>query len=173
MTEIRSEAGPATFSRDRRYRYTLTRVWDMTKPKILWVMLNPSTADEANLDPTLRRCLDYSYQWGYGMFAVVNLYAIRSTDRLAILKEPEPIGVDNDAYIMKYAKAADLVMAGWGTYGYYNDRGKKVRAMIEAEGITLHQLFLTGDGHPGHPLYLPKTLTPTPWTQPFKSKSRR
>jgi hypothetical protein len=164
VTEIRSEAGPATFSRDRRYRYTLTRVWDKDKPKILWVMLNPSTADETKLDPTLRRCLDYSYAWGYGMFAVCNLYAIRSTDRLAILKEREPIGVDNDEYIKTYARYADLVMCGWGTYGYYNDRGKKVKAMIEAEGKTPHYLVLTKDGYPSHPLYLPARLTPQEWT---------
>lgn len=164
VTDIRSEAGPATFSRDRRYRYTLTRVWDTSKPKVAWVMLNPSTADESQLDPTLRRCLDYSYRWGYGMFAVLNLYAIRSTDRLAILKEREPVGVDNDDYIKTYVRVADLVVCGWGTYGQYNDRGKEVKALIESEGKTPHYLRLTGDGHPGHPLYLPSKLNPTPWT---------
>ncbi len=71
-----------------RYRYRLTRVWDRSRPRCLWVMLNPSTADERSLDPTARRCFDFSLSWGCGALEAVNLFALRSSDPGALYRNP-------------------------------------------------------------------------------------
>jgi uncharacterized protein DUF1643 len=62
------------------YRYSLTRVWDEALPTITFVLLNPSTADDQQLDPTLRRCVSFAKREGYGGMITLNLYAFRATD---------------------------------------------------------------------------------------------
>lgn len=64
-----------------RYRYLLWRTWDMTRPRLLWVLLNPSTADDQTDDPTLRRCIRFSRDWQYGGLEIVNLFAFRTPTR--------------------------------------------------------------------------------------------
>jgi hypothetical protein len=70
----------AKLSDDKLYRYQLSRIWDETKPKVLFIMLNPSTADADVDDPTIRRVINFAKSWNYGGVYVVNLYAFRSTD---------------------------------------------------------------------------------------------
>src|SRR5436190_22946192 len=86
------EAGQATLSECRRYRYTLTRVWDESYPRIAWIGLNPSTADENVLDPTLRRVVRFSMDWGFGSFTMLNLFALRATDPVVMKAHFEPVG---------------------------------------------------------------------------------
>jgi hypothetical protein len=165
MTALpKSESGPAVFSPDRCYRYTLTRVWDPAGKKLVFIGLNPSTADEHRLDPTLRRCLRFGYDWGYGRFDMLNLFAFRATDPRAMKAAAEPIGPDNNAHIKLVCARADLVVACWGTHGSFKRRDRAVKAMLEAEGIKLHYISLSRDGHPKHPLYLSSELTPREWT---------
>lgn len=83
------------------YRYNLWRVWDEQLPRVLWVMLNPSTADASQSDPTLRRILDFSKQWGYGSLEVVNLYAWRSPDPKTLLSASDPVGSFNNQHIIR------------------------------------------------------------------------
>jgi hypothetical protein len=122
-------------------------------------MLNPSTADEAGPDPTVRRCLTFSAGWGYRATEVVNIFALRSTDPQALYREPDPVGPENDAHILEAATGADLVVCAWGARGAYLSRG---RTVLEAlyQVCHPHALRLTRDGHPGHPLYLPASLEP-------------
>src|SRR5512133_2959068 len=94
-------ASGATFSRDRRYRYSLWREWNRDLSRVAFVMLNPSTADEARLDPTIRRCLGYAHAWGCGSFVVGNLFALRSTDPAALYRADDPVGRANDAALLE------------------------------------------------------------------------
>jgi hypothetical protein len=158
------EGGPACFSPDRHYRYTLTRVWDGSLGTVAWICLNPSTADERRLDPTLRRVLRFTHGWGYGGFTVLNLFAIRSKDPLFMKAHPEPVGPENDRYIKQVTKGAQLVVAGWGTHGVYRNRATEVLAMLRKEGIPVHSLKNTSGGQPCHPLYLSSELTPKPYS---------
>lgn len=94
------------------YRYSLTRCWDQTLGKVTFILLNPSTADAYEDDPTLRRCIDYASSWGYGSLELVNLFAYRTKDPKILSNAKDPIGPDNDDYIQKAVTNADLVVVG-------------------------------------------------------------
>lgn len=155
------EEGVAVFSSDRKYRYALTRSWDPKLGTAVFIGLNPSTADESTLDPTLRRCVRFAMDWGYGKFIMTNIFAFRATNPQDMRTQQNPIGVMNDFYIMKNVRRADLVIACWGAHGRHLNRGALVRSMIEEEGIAICHLGLTMGGHPVHPLYLPRDRTPS------------
>jgi len=70
--------GSASISRDGRYRYALRRVWDPRNPSVLFIGLNPSTADHQQDDPTIRRCIRFARDWGFGELIAANLFAFRT-----------------------------------------------------------------------------------------------
>lgn len=128
------------------YRYSLTRVWDPTLPTITFVLLNPSTADAEQLDPTLRRCVGLAKRDGYGGMVILNLYAFRTKDPKVMLVVADPVGPENDKVL---ANVKGTVVAGWGT----NASPKRVAQAL----AVLPQLLTLGvakDGHPRHPLYV-------------------
>jgi hypothetical protein len=149
------------FSRCRTYRYVLWRQWDSRNPSYaMFVGLNPSTADEVTDDPTLRRCVGYAKRWGYGALCMTNLFAYRASEPAKMKAHPAPIGPDNDRWLAALVQKASLVVAAWGVEGVHRQRDQAVKRLLE-DGLTC--LHLTKDGHPGHPLYLKKTLTPIPF----------
>lgn len=154
----------ATFSADRVHRYLLTRTWDASLPSVNFLMLNPSTADAFQLDPTNRRCVGFAQAWGYGSMVTTNIFAFRSTDPAGLRTAADAIGPENDDAILSAATSADLVIAAWGTHGELQGRGTAVREMLVGAGIALHALRLTKAGHPGHPLYVAGDTLPTTWT---------
>ena len=141
-----------------RYRYTLGREW-APGPHVLWVMLNPSTADADQDDPTIRRCIAFSRAWGYGSLVVVNLFALRSTKPIALYHSSDRVGPDNDVHIADAATTAALVVCAWGNHGALQGRAVDVRRLLPRP----HYLRLTGKGQPEHPLYLPGSLRPQMW----------
>jgi hypothetical protein len=149
----------ARFSPCGKFRYSLHRIWDETKPKCMFIGLNPSTADEINDDPTIRRCIRFAKEWGFGGFIMGNIFAYRSTDPRVLKEVNDPIGPDNDKALMDLADEARLVVAAWGNMGVFNGRGDQVRAMIPAMQV----LTILENGQPGHPLYLPAATKPKPW----------
>lgn len=151
----------AAFDDDRVYRYLLRRSWGPGR-HVLWIMLNPSTADESKLDPTLRRVLDFSQQWGFDGFEVCNLYALRSTDPKGLWLVADPVGPNNDAAIQAAAKRAGAVIVGWGSNAK-PDRARAVAQLLANIGVQPHALKVGKDGAPSHPLYLPKTSPMKPW----------
>lgn len=153
----------ATFSADRVYRWDLFRVWDATKPLRLWIMLNPSTADEVDNDPTVERVQRRNIAEGYGGLIVCNIFALRSTDPKALYKHGDPIGADNDAMIRTWVHSSKQVVCAWGNHGQYLDRGRQVLKMIRELGVRPHVLGLNeGSGQPCHPLYVRYELKPSP-----------
>lgn len=149
----------AVFSPCRRYRYTLSRSWDETKPKILFIGLNPSTADEENDDPTLIRCINFAKNWGNGYYGGIymgNLFAYRATQPKDLLARKKVKGKDNDHWLLKLANTAEITIAAWGNYGGYQNRSEAVKQRIQ----PLHYLRLNKSGEPAHPLYLSAKLTP-------------
>lgn len=139
-----------------RYRYSLERLWTAAAPLVTWVMLNPSTADADHDDPTIRRCMDFSKAWGFAGMAVVNLFAWRATDPAEMKRAVKPVGPDNDTHLMYYARNSQEVIAAWGTHGAYQDRGRRVLAMLRDLPVSV--MGLTAEGHPKHPLYVPKAV---------------
>lgn len=151
--------GGAHFSDCRQYRYTLWRNWDPLRSYVAFIGLNPSTADETENDPTIRRCITYAQDWGYGSMFMLNLFAWRATDPKAMKRAVDPIGEANDYWLHQAWQRCTLTVAAWGTHGAYRKRAVAVRALLP----NLHVLRLTKAGFPSHPLYLPKLLTPIPW----------
>jgi hypothetical protein len=155
----------ATLSACGRYRYNLLRTWDIARPAVCWVMLNPSTADADRDDNTIRKVTKYARTWGHGGIVVVNLFALRSTDPAELYKTgAAAVGPENDGCILTAARGAGLVMAAWGNHGAYRARQAEVVTALRVAGVRLHHLGLTKDGHPRHPLYLADDLEPEPWT---------
>ncbi|MFT7234954.1 MAG: hypothetical protein ACI9QV_000525 [Methylophagaceae bacterium] len=149
----------AAFSPCRRYRYALWRHWDDSKPTVLFIGLNPSTADEENDDPTLIRCINFAKSWDngrYGGVCIANLFAYRATKPKDLLARKRATGQDNDEWLLTLTNAADLVIASWGNDGHFQNRAEKVKKLIH----PLHYLRLNKSGEPAHPLYLQAKLTP-------------
>lgn len=154
----------AIYSDCELYRYSLTRIWDDTGRRVNFVMLNPSTATEVQNDPTVERCERRARTLGYGSFAVTNIFAWRNTDPRAMRAASDPVGPGNDAAIIERAEWANDVIAAWGTHGAHLDRGSVVADLLQNAQRPLFHLGLSKAGHPKHPLYLPYTQQPQPWS---------
>lgn len=141
----------AIFSSCRTWRYKLWRVWDGSKPSLNVIGLNPSTADETANDPTIRRCIGFAWDWGYGGLLMTNIFAFRATDPRMMKKSPDPVGPENDRWLKEAAANAGLVIAAWGNHGAFMERGEAVRKMVPG----LRCFRVTKPGHPEHPLYQP------------------
>jgi hypothetical protein len=126
-------------------------------------MLNPSTADDRENDPTLRRCIKFAMNWGYGSLEVVNLFAYRSTDPKLLLSVSDPIGKKNNEYIKEAIYRSDKVILAWGTKGSFLNRDKEVMELIKGINIPLYALELTREGYPRHPLYVKANKIPQPY----------
>ena len=98
----------AVLSEDRVYRYALWRIWNEDRPLVMFVGLNPSTADETNDDPTLRRCMGFAESWGYGGVIMANIFAYRATDPKIMKQTEAPIGPENDEWLRKLSNVSDL-----------------------------------------------------------------
>lgn len=154
-------AAGATFDEPaRRYRYRLWRRWAHGRT-LLWIMLNPSTADETVLDPTLRRCDDFARRWGYGSFEVVNLFAWRATDPMELARVTksgrhniigEQQGATNDVAIRAAVTDATSIVCGWGRAPIAQVRGRNVERMLQHRQLGC--LGTNQDGSPMHPLYI-------------------
>lgn len=149
----------ALLSPDGVYRYALVRQWS-DAPPVVWVLLNPSTADAETDDPTIRRVTGFSRSWGAGGALVVNLFALRSTDPAALLTHPDPVGPDNDTAILTALRHAKLVVCGWGGEAAkprLEPRAKHVWHLLTNMYVgpaRISHLGMTKSGHPRHPLYL-------------------
>jgi hypothetical protein len=154
---IDGDAGSgAYFSECRRYRYVLWRVWDKAKPLMLWIGLNPSTADETKDDPTIRRCIAFARSLGSGGIIMANLFALRSTDPKVLRGHLDPIGPDNDLALKTAYHGCQPSVAAWGVHGAYGNRDLHVCDMLTKENTErfLSCLGCTKHGHPRHPLYV-------------------
>lgn len=165
------------FSPCRKYRYSLKIVWDATRKPQMFIGLNPSTADEENDDPTIRRCIDFAQRWGAGGLLMANACAYRATDPKAMLRfDGDQVGPENTVIYLRMlaVESYGRPIAAWGKYaskcGWNSGSADE---LCDAEW-NRHQelkrlmgpldcLRLNGDGSPAHPLYLPANLTPIPF----------
>lgn len=139
----------AEISKDGMYRYKLWRIWDDSKLKVMFIMLNPSVADEKKDDATIRRCMAFAKLWGYGGILVGNLYAYRATDPKELKTAKEPVGILNAFSLTQMVANCSLLVCAWG------DFEKHIKG---THTIPIHQntkaLGLNKSGTPKHPLYV-------------------
>jgi len=158
-------------SEDRKYRYTLWREgWDSLNENcrdrgkfVVFIGLNPSTADETKPDNTMTRCVGFAKSWGFEALCMVNLFAYRTKSPREMKRQIDPVGPENDKYIVQMCREASLVIAAWGTHGSFLGRDKEVMKLID----NLHCLGTTQDGYPKHPLYLRADVVPCVYEREF------
>ena len=148
------------YSQCDQYRYGLSRVWDNAKPSLLFIMLNPSTADEHRNDPTVARCETRARAMGFGGVMVANLFAYRATRPEDLKQAFAPCGDANDAVLDHWLHVAGMTVAAWGVHGGHEGRGRELARRITE---PLYHLGLTKDGHPRHPLYVSFATAPEEW----------
>lgn len=151
------EGRTCQFSPDRFHRYALERRWGKG-PFIMFIGLNPSTADEERDDPTIRRCVGYAKAWGAGGLLMGNLFAWRATDPRELRTAWDPVGPDNDAWLSTMCERSIFVVCAWGANPLAPVRAE--HALFFLDPRKTRCLGRTKSGQPRHPLYLAKDLVP-------------
>lgn len=161
------------FSPCRKYRYTLWRRWSQGKSFVQFIGLNPSTADEFVNDATLRRCINFAKSWNYDGVCMTNLFAFRSKNPKVMKAAENPVGAENDKWLLEINRQCALTVAAWGTHGAFLNRAEAVVRLLLNETTTatatataageLKCLGLSKGGHPLHPLYQPSDCQPLPF----------
>lgn len=140
-----------------QYRYSLVRQWDKAKPHLPFVLLNPSTADAKQDDPTIRRCMSFARREGCGGIVVVNLYAFRTKDPKRLRGVADPVGPFNKQVIRDAAAVAAEsgvpIICAWGANDITQAAGGALAEAREA-GAKIMCLGKTAKGYPRHPLYV-------------------
>ena len=166
----------AHFSPCRRWRYLLWRQWDNSLPTATFVLMNPSTADEVNDDPTVAAQqvrVSYWPELGLpkvGAIVVANAFAWRETDSrklpAGVAAGIDIIGPENDKFIVRACKLATIVIVGWGKPGHMLlNRGEQLLQLFAKHDIKVHALDVNKDGSPKHPLYIAHRKMPVPYFQ--------
>ena len=149
----------AIISDCEKYRYELRRIWDSSRALVLFICLNPSTADHELEDRTSKVCVNYARRWGYGSLVIANLFAFRSTDISKLYLVNDPIGPENDMHLTRLCNEAGEIICAWGNDGGYKDRDVKIMSYLKNPKC----LVKLKSGRPGHPLYKSKALNPIPF----------
>ena len=153
------EESSAKISGDGLYRYNLIRQWDLDLPRVLFVMLNPSTADGQSDDPTVRRCIGFARTWGFGSIEIVNLFAWRATNPRELAKVEDPVGFLNESSLRIARERSSLVIAAWGA-----DPMVRVGERLAIDVFwNMSCLGRTKGGSPRHPLYVAGAQAPEPY----------
>ena len=158
----------AKISDCEKYRYELVREWTRSslapnaaqEGQVVFCLLNPSRADAAKDDRTIKRCVGFAQNWGYSRIVVVNLYAYRTPYPAELPECSVSVGEDNDKYILKHAKEAALFVVGWGTKSPTPIRQNAVLDMLRSSGIIVQALGVNADGTPKHPSRLNDEIVP-------------
>lgn len=150
------------------YRYTLGRRWAPGGRLVLFVMLNPSTADTETDDPTIRRCIGFGRREGYAGLRVVNLFAWRATKPESLLGATDPVGnPETDRCVGAQARECDGVVVAWGAWGArFPSRVEAVCAILTRHHEQLWCLGHTKSGQPRHPLFVAKDEPLVRWGEP-------
>jgi hypothetical protein len=150
----------ATLSNCEKYRYKLWRIWDESKPSVMFMMCNPSTADAQIDDPTIRRCIGFAESWGFGGLYVGNLFAFRSKNPKDLLNTAHPVGEYNAQHIYQMLEKCSMIVTAWGNAKIVYKIVKKNPNYKPLNGIKAYYIDLSKDGTPKHPLYLKGDLEP-------------
>lgn len=171
MTDLFSdvECGPRTgaiISPCQQYRYHLWRVWDWDLPTMVFVMQNPSTADESVDDPTITRCIGFAKRDGFGSISVRNVFALRATDERELLTHRDPVGPENEQHLLAARSVSTMtrLVVAWGNrFGGKRLAGRyaSVKALLLPQ--MPYCLGTTASGEPRHPLFLKSDTQLVKW----------
>lgn len=141
---------------DGNYRYSLIREWDELNPKrIVFVLLNPSTADDKGDDQTTKVCIEFAKRWGYGSLQIVNLFAFRATDPTDLKKVKDynkMVGEHNHSYLHNALQDADKIVVAWGKHGKIQKRYIDESLKVLFSNFHLYCFREIANNQPKHPL---------------------
>ena len=146
----------AEFSRCRNYRYALWRIWDKNKPIVMFIGLNPSSANESCDDPTIRRVKRFAFDWGFGGVYMMNLFAYVTPYPEELKKCVDSLG-DNNSWLKKINLKCDKTIFAWGSFNEATERAKEVVEMFDGYALVINK-----NGTPRHPLYVKADIEPVP-----------
>ena len=141
----------AILSKNRKHRYLLSRIWDLNNENILFIMLNPSSADEDIDDATTTKVISFSKKWGYGGLHICNLYTYRTSSPKKLFSVPKNKRGSNKSEIKNYAKKCSKIVYAWGNK-------EKVPPWLNQMVPNPSFIELSKEGVPKHPLYLKSNL---------------
>lgn len=144
------------------FRYRLGRRWG-EGDVLVFVMLNPSTADHRDDDATIRRCIGFATRSGYAAIDVVNLYAYRTRSPRELQASGYNAGPENDLHILDAVTQGACVCVAWGRNARDPSRRRHVLALLDRAGVNPMALGLTREGLPRHPLMLRNTCELVPY----------
>ena len=150
----------AVFDQTRQYRYRLGRRWQLGGSSVAFVMLNPSQADASRDDPTLRACMQFAQRWEYAALCVVNLFGYRTPHPKELMQTEEPIGDENDHYLLQAVEEAERVVLAWGNWGSLAGRDRTILQLLRPYQAKLTCLQINRSGQPRHPLYIKRSVLP-------------
>ena len=146
----------AVFSECRKYRYYLSRTWESQKASLVFIGMNPSTADEELDDRTTIKCITYAKSWGYGELIMLNLNAFVSSNPKELFNCKKPEGKDNWYWLVKTLAVHEKVILMWGNCPISVEKFSRLMDLIK-QPLCFKQ---NKNGMPTHPLYLPLNLKP-------------
>lgn len=149
-----NEYNGALFSECRKYRYVLWRIWDDSKPKVMFIGLNPSTANEHTDDPTIRRVIAFASSWGYGGVYMLNLFTWVTAYPEELKKCEDPLR-EADRFLEEYASKSEKIIFAWGKFPEAAERARDVIRRFDGYALVVNK-----DGSPRHPLYVPGNTLP-------------
>ena len=152
------EINGAEFSDDRKYRYCLWRIWDENKPMVMFIGLNPSTANENKDDPTIRRVKRFAFDWGFGGVYMMNLFAWITAYPAELKICEDPLG-ENDERLRRLSYSCKDIIFAWGSFKEAQERSKQVIKMFP----FAKALVINHNGTPKHPLYIKSDTIPIPF----------
>ncbi len=165
MSDLLIERG-ANISPCGKYRYLLWRTWGKQQP-LVFIMLNPSTADANQDDATIRVCMGRARRMKVGGIIVANVFAFRATKPSDLFAAADPVGPLNSSEILHAITIPNrMVIAAWGDHGMYRHGWLAVRQEAKDCGQPLHALRLTKAGTPCHPLRIAYAVEPFVWRTP-------
>ncbi|HGF9504284.1 TPA: DUF1643 domain-containing protein [Acinetobacter baumannii] len=152
IININPELKSAVISSCGKFRYLLSRGACLNP--LVFVMLNPSIADAYIDDPTIKRCKGFASLAGFDGIIVVNLYAYRATNPKEVFQFQDPVGTENDAYILEVAAKHKNIVCAWGSNAE-KARAEHVLSLLNRADAKIFCLGLNKNGSPKHPLYIP------------------
>ena len=178
MTDLFGMEKSADLSPCLAYRWALTRIWDRQKELLVWGGLNASTADHEVDDPTIRREINFTSDWGYGGLIKVNLFGLRATDPRELMKHHDPVGSENKgAWQDAIQTAIDHhrtlptpfsdpeyfvpFVCAWGAGGRFMDQDLAALEWLSIFPVRKLALEFTKGGDPRHPLYIKRDAQPS------------
>lgn len=157
MNNLFKDSG-AIFTPDKNFRYTLWRVWDETKPKAMFIGLNPSRANETRSDNTVTKVIKVAQFNGFGGMYMMNLFSLVSPYPKDLKDCDDPIK-DNDKHLEEVSRLVDKVVFCWGNFKEAEERARQV-----AKKFSPALCFVQNkNGSPKHPLYCKDTTTLIPF----------